>query len=236
MNKLILLLVVAVALWWVALPCLALAAPGNSAATLNFLRADHVFAQAVRTKIPAAQTSANSFVTEVAAECPHILGDAPHTAGFGQLASEASLAILDVFDRPLVQAGVVFAERVERLRWSSRPLTRLVHVHAAEERAEARVAPPHLCADLNAWKASDYRTVPQGTETFVRTYLAAREGPEASDEAILGKLTPYERPSMRVLARAVKHLEAQSAPLLREAIAGPIARLSEALDVSPSEL
>lgn len=229
-------LTVTVALWCVAVPCLAFGASENPAATLKFLRADREFAQAVRAKVPAAQASANGFATEVTAECPHILGDVPHTAAFKQLASEATLAMLDVFARPLVQAGVVFADHVARLRWSSGPLTRLVHRHAAEERAEAKVLPPHLCADLKAWLASDYRIVPQGTQTFLRTYLAAREGPEASDEAILGKLTRYERPSMRALADTIKHLEAQSAPLLREAIKGPIARLSQGLGIGPYEL
>jgi len=233
MDKRKSLLAAVIAVWCLALPHIALGASANAAATLSFLRADHAFAQAVRAKIPAAEGSANSLVTEVTAECPDVLGDAPHTGGFSQLASETSLAILDVFAGPLVQAGLVFAERVERLRWSSRSLTRLVHVHAAEERAEAKVSPPHLCADLNAWLASDYRIVPQGTETFVRTYLAAREGPETSDEAILGKLTPYERPSMKALAGTIKHLEAASAPLLREAIKGPTARLNQALGVAP---
>lgn len=213
----------------------ALAASSNASATLAYLRADHALIKAFA-NVPAEESSAASLAREVNAECPHILAGAPHSGGYDEIASEASVGLLDALARPFFSAAITFARRVEHLRWSSLSLTRLVHLRAADDRAELSVPPPHLCADYKAWVASDYQTVPHGTTAFLASYAAASERPGASREEIARKFARYEGPQMKALARSTKHLEADSAPLRRKAFSTAGTHLSEALGLSTSEL
>jgi hypothetical protein len=47
---------------------------------------------------------------------------------------------------------------------------------SATDRVLAKLAPPHLCADVGAWVASGYRTLPAATVAFDRVFMPAWVG------------------------------------------------------------
>ena len=209
---------------------------GSPPPTMSFLRAAQGFAQAVFADVPKARGDAANYATEVAHQCHGILRGAPDNEQFKQLASEAELAVLDAFSEAFFHARVAFASRVAHLRWGNASITELVHARAAQDRAEATVAPPRLCADLEAWRASDYRIVPEATRGFLKAYFIAHEGSEASNEAILKRLAPGEGPAMKKLAHSIEHLEAKSTPMLRKAIKAPLFSMGRALGLGSAAL
>jgi hypothetical protein len=186
------------------LPQAAVAAPDDASSTLAYLRAEKAFGKALADGIPAAKRSAKGFLGRLTAECPKVLAKAPASGGFSSLYAEALFGLAGALVEPFEPTARAFARRIGHLRWRSAKLTHLVHALAVGERVDVAIPVPHVCADMSAWVAGDYKAVPGETRAFLRSW-EARERPSPPRSEILKRLAPYEDPSMRTLARlAVK--------------------------------
>jgi hypothetical protein len=95
-----------------------------------------------------------------------------------------------------------FDHAVAPLRWSNATITRQVHGYAASLHELSVLAPPNLCADMQAWRASGFSVVPTTTARFDH-HVEAIEGHPLP----LTLLAPYEGPAQRALAARVARLE-----------------------------
>jgi hypothetical protein len=218
-----------------ALPSNVLAAPNDATATLAYLRADRALYREFVAHLPAAQVDGNSFVEQVTKECPAVMAQAPTGENINKLAEESLDAYGLAFTRPYAAAALVFARAVEHLHWRSRKLTRLVRLRAASDRAEATVAPPHLCSDLKEWVAGGYGTLPKTTTSFLRIMKGSSEEPakgktaDTSQEEILVLLASHPAPHTKTLLRSVKRLELQTQLLLLKTFVKSALRMQEGL-------
>jgi len=215
---------VAVAAGCAWLPAQALAAAGDEAATLSYLRAERKLFDAVKAQLGPAQAAANRYAAQTAAECPGVAAQAPPGLALDELGAESLYAVSLAGERSYRAAIRAFASSVGRLRWSSRKLTALVHRYAQAQRAEAALATPPLCAELREWAAGGYGAVPRGSASFLKQVGVA----EGSEEIFAG-LAGYAHSHTKTMLRAVEQLEANAALAFLGAVVPAVKRLQEAL-------
>ncbi|MFI4985147.1 MAG: hypothetical protein ACHP93_00625 [Solirubrobacterales bacterium] len=94
-------------------------------------------------------------------------------------------------------------------------LTLIKHLYAVEQVEQADVELPNLCADLNAWVASDCKSIPVGTKQFQQRTEGGKPFestgiiPIGLSGQIARLLAPYEDRAEKAISRRVKHLEAE---------------------------
>jgi hypothetical protein len=193
----------------------AVARPNDVAATRAYLRAEYKAYRAIDAHLETSREDLKSFVGQVAAGCPNVLAGFPR--GEAQLPNlfEEELSVLAaVAERPDLHSELVFARSVSHLRWTNRVLGRLVKQYDEKEPTISAVS---LCTDYTTWAASGYRTLSPHSQSFLRRMKAKEKrnvvrglnGSEGPGKAIKRLLVPYERSSVRKLARQVDRLEAQ---------------------------
>jgi len=201
----------------------------NASSAMAYLRADLEFSKGLGNAEPAAVASAERFVVQTVAECPGALTAAPRTGGFSEMRREAGVAVLFAFARPFDVPALAFARRVSRLRWTSRRLTSRVRLLAVDDREEARLLPPDLCADLRTWTAGGYRSVPAETKRVLASQES--EGTHVGDEEILRLLRPLENARMSALARSINGSHAQIAHSVDSALPAILKRMATGLGI-----
>lgn len=201
----------------------AAATRNDAAATRSYLRARYDYERVLTSEAPAGEAALSVRAAQLAGECPSALTYAPRDADFGGIDEEVGVTLTTSYSMgtPTLRAATLrLARELAPLRWSNRTLTRLVHAEAAEERGDTTIVPPDVCADIAAWKASGYATLPpdavrflarvdriaalkfvgfteESREAIIRRLLRRREG--AGERALAGRLARLEA---RVDARA----------------------------------
>ncbi len=193
-------------------PALAAAHPDDARATRAYLRASETYARDAAAALDASVSAIDTREREIATACPFALTYAPRDAAFEEIGEEAKLTLLDVGAASTRAARLAYAHALDRLRWSDQQLTRLVHERAAEELAPATIALPDVCADIDAWKASAYATLPQSTSEFLARSGRSESGSLASLLALLEE--PHKTKLARMLGRFENRREARSATMI----------------------
>lgn len=210
----------------------------DRATTREYLHATYAYERRAYAELAAIVAAIETRANEIARECPSALTYSPRDTAFEALGEEAELSALYAGMAPVRGSMLHLAQAIRRLRWSDRRLTRLVRAQAAAEHATATLALPDLCADIAAWKASAYATLPHGSASFlarVRAIESALSGttPEESTEAEIRRLLrPYESPSQRRIAKRVERLERRIDRRLAAAVTVARKKLAAALGVS----
>ncbi|MBA3807495.1 MAG: hypothetical protein H0X28_03735 [Solirubrobacterales bacterium] len=158
------------------LPAAAQGASADVASTNTFVQANYVLVRSARAHLAAAEAAPRQVLAQVRRECPHAAAESPQNGDSTQLSNEVIGAmVLRAYqlDAPALHSFVAAASA---LHWSSAALTRTVRGYAADLRVLAQLAPPHLCADVRAWVASGYRTLPAATVAFDRVFMPAWVG------------------------------------------------------------
>jgi hypothetical protein len=152
------------------------AASVDVASTDTFVHAYYTLLRSARVHLRAAEAVPRAVLAQVRRECPSAAAGSPQNGDSTQLSNEVIGAmVLTAYhlDRPALNRFVAAARH---LRWSNPSLTRTVRNYAADLRVMAKLAPPHLCADVGAWAASGYRTLPAATVAFDRAFMSAWVG------------------------------------------------------------
>lgn len=206
----------------------ALARSENATATRTYLQANHAFVRAARSNLAAGNAALRSLVRQLTGECPLAAAESPQNHESEQLNDEVVGAITIVAFRPDAAAAGVFAHAVGGLRWSSRVLTRKVRTYAAQLEGLAKLAVPDVCADVRAWAADGYRSLPASTQQFNQRYdevdIEAEEIPQRL-------LAPHESAAELSLARRTQQLEAPIADAEADAV-GDYTRILDALELN----
>ena len=224
-SSLLLLLLTLLALAGVPPP--ALARSENATATRAYLQANHAFVRAARANVAAGNAALMSLVRQLTGECPLAAAESPQNHESEQLSDEVVGAITIVAFHPDAAAAGAFARAVGGLHWSSRALTRKVRTYAAQLEGLTKLAVPNVCADVRAWAADGYRSLPASTQQFNQRYdevdIEAEEIPQRL-------LAPYEGAPEVSLARHIQQLEAPIANAEANAV-GDYTRILDALEL-----
>lgn len=177
---------------------------GKSSPTIRFLRGAQRFDKVLVRDLPRLESSARSFAQQLGGGCPGILTNAPRDEQFGTFGNETLLGLLLASTKPADGAVRRFDREIAHLRWSDHKLTRLVRTLRDSNEAQAKLALPNVCADIQSWAGSGYRTVPTSAEAFIRSESRSEKGPDTKD--VLKALAPHENDSARHLATAIGKL------------------------------
>jgi hypothetical protein len=201
------------------------ARPRDAAVTGVYLKAKDAELRAELANYPADIKAIEAFGQQLSSECPGVLAGAPHHVKRTrveqpelEISEEVLSVVLGTAEHTEHSMLRKFARTVARLHWQDRRLTRLVHSFANEQAAQSILALPNLCADLKAWVASAYRTVPASTKQFLHrqqvvaeTTLIEAEPHEPFtldvNKIIARRLAPYEDQGDRATGRRISRLE-----------------------------
>lgn len=200
MIKRLAALTVAIAL--LVVPADAMAAPRQDiAAARKVLAAGYATLSAVMRTWPHMEASLRSLNRRFAAECPGVGAGSPQTEPEQRLSYEVAGALWATAYR--ADAGIVrkFIHETSGLSSTSPSLNRRMHKFRNGLQEMIALTVPDVCADVRAWTASGYRTIPADVLRFDRHV-------EAIDVAIPSpKLAdPWVVPSDRKLVPKIEHL------------------------------
>lgn len=204
----------------VAVPVAAFAT--NTSATRVYLRASEAYAQSEESQIGAIVAAMNAREGEVAAGCPGALAYAPRDSSFESLTEELGISDWYAELAPMRQQQLRSAAAIGGLHWSDRRITKLVRSEAAEERGDAALVLPDVCAAIVTWREGAYAALPASVTAFLTHVEALSAGStigraeEQRETVILHLLARYEDPAekrfagrvMRLMARVEKRVVA----------------------------
>lgn len=186
-----------------AIPASTLASAGDAAATQAYIRANYALVHAAAGNIHRSEAGVAGVLAQVRSECPKAAMGSPQDHDSEQLSDEMVGAIVVAGVHPNLAAIQGFIRAAGSLRWSNSRLTSAVHAYVGKAKALSALAPPHLCADIQAWAASGYQTLPASTVRFDAQYtpvwVALGELPAT--------MRSFEGPQERGLLRASSQLE-----------------------------
>jgi hypothetical protein len=184
----------------------ALATSGNGAATQALARATNTLVLAATPDVPRGLAAVKRYANGIAAQCPAAGAGSPQNHDSEQLDDELIGSMTVVGYRTAAAPIATFKRAVVGLRWSNRTLTRTVRTFATKLQELSTLAIPDVCADIKAWAASSFQTLPASTASFVQHYLAVT--PEAEEVPLMIRLLmPYATPSDFQVLRRVERLE-----------------------------
>jgi len=184
-------------------PASALANPQDVTATGRYVQANYLLTQAANSKIKAAEAALQNISHQISGDCANLAYDSPENPDSEQLSNEVIGAVVLSAYHTDVPAGTRFVRETEGLRWSSRALTSTVQSYVGNIRVLTKLAVPDVCADVRAWVASHYQTLPTSTVRFDRQFMpnwvAIGDLPQ--------QLAPFERPAQRAIIRRTGQFE-----------------------------
>jgi hypothetical protein len=183
-------------------------APANAAdlaATQAYLQANYTFVRYFTSHIPAARAELGGVLAGVRRECPNAAAGSPEDVDSEQLSNEVIGTMVTTViqhNLPPIRAAI---RASAHLRWSNGSLTRAIQAYAAKGKVLSSLAVPHLCADVKAWAASHYETLPASTASFAPRFMSVWVAPGYLPPA----LSAYETAEDRALAHRTAQLEEQ---------------------------
>jgi hypothetical protein len=187
-------------------PGSALASSRDVATTSALARATDALVRAANPDVSRGLAAAKRYAGQIASQCPAAAAGSPQNHEAEQLDDEVIGAMTTVGYRVAAEPVATFAHRVRGLHWSNHRLTQAVKRFTTKLAGLTRLATPDVCADLRAWAASGYQTVPASTVAFDQHYYAV--DPEAEEVPLIISLaTPYATPADFSVLRHVERLE-----------------------------
>jgi hypothetical protein len=187
------------------LPAPASGSATDVASTRTYIAADFALVRAAKAHLRAAEAAPLKVLAQVRRECPGAAVRSPQDAQSTQMSNEVIGAMVLSAYHLDVPALEIFVRRTAHLRWSDARLGRQVRAYAANLRVLARLAPPRLCADVQAWVAGGYRALPASTVAFDRRFMPAW----VAIGMLPARLSAYETAQERGALARIKAIEVQ---------------------------
>jgi hypothetical protein len=183
-------------------PC-AMASSADTANAHAYLEANYRLMRYADAHIAQGEAAIAGVVRGVRRECPNAAAESPQDTDSEQLSNEVIGAIVTSVVKIGLGEARSFVRSVAPLHWSNRGLNRTIHSYAAKVKVLTTLAAPHVCADVKAWAASAFKTLPASTVAFDKKFMPAWVGAGELPDS----LKPYEPASDRSLVRATVRLE-----------------------------
>ncbi len=172
------------------------------AATHTAITAGYALARAAVATIPVAQAKIESYKGRLARECPDAGAGTPETEASQPMSDEVAAALWSISYGSAAGPIERFARAIRPLHWTSKRFERSLHSFVAALTGLATLRLPDLCADVRAWTASGFKTVP-GDVTELDRQVERLELPEVPWELV----APYERGSEAGLVTFIEDAE-----------------------------
>ncbi|HEY4896532.1 MAG TPA: hypothetical protein VII01_10625 [Solirubrobacteraceae bacterium] len=186
-------------------PAGAAASAVDVSAGAEYLRANYELVKNARRLLRPGEQAPLRVLAQVRRDCPMAAAGSPQNSQSTQLSNEVIGAmVLSAYDLD-VPALQRFVGTVRRLRFSDSSLARAVRSYAAKIETLAVLAPPNLCADIGAWAAGGFHTLPSSTVRFVGRFMPAW----VALGLLPARLARYENGESRALAHRCDSLEVQ---------------------------
>ena len=171
-------------------------------ATHAYLRASYALARVAVARIPVAKARIQDFNRKLAAQCPQAGRGTPINEASQPMSYEVAVALWSLAYG--ADAGPIrkFLDTVKPLNWSSPRISRAARSYAGELNALATLPLPDLCADVRAWTASGFQTIPANVAALDRRVEAIEPHPVPN-----AWLAPYEQGADAALAARTRKLE-----------------------------
>lgn len=196
---------VTAALAMLVAPASSLASSSDVTATQKYIQANYALVQSGSSKLGAARAALLSTQRRIEGECPRAAAESPQNPDSTQLSNELIGAMVTSAYHTDVPAGNRFIRAAQGLRWSSRSLTNAVQSYVGSIKVLNALPTPNVCADVRAWVASGYQTLPATTVRFDQQFMP--------NWVAIGLLPPglsaFERSSQRGIVRRTNALEEQ---------------------------
>jgi hypothetical protein len=184
----------------------ALASQGDAAATRAYIQADYTLVHTAKVNLKTSEAALQKLRRRIAAECPKAAAGSPQDRNSEQLSNELVGAMTVAAIGPDVRAVAAFASTVKRLHWSNATLTRKVHSYATRLKTLSVLPAPNVCADVKAWAASHYQTLPASAVSFDSRYYKVEV---AVGEVPAKLLAPSEQAEERSVLAHAQRIEGQ---------------------------
>jgi hypothetical protein len=201
--RLLSVLVAAFAVLGVAGSSVATADSADIASTQAYLQANYTLMSYFTAHIPAAKSEIASVLTGVRHECPLAASGSPQNVDSEQLSNEVVGTMVTTVVQHNLPPALSAIRATEPLRWSNGALNRTIHAYLAKAKALTTLAVPDLCADVKAWAASAFKTLPASTASFDPHFLSWWVAPGDQPAA----LTHFESSQDAALAHRTTKLE-----------------------------
>lgn len=185
-------------------PTAAGAATRDIAATHTYIQANYTLARAVDGRSAGTQADILNRTEQFGRECANAGAGSQQDEEAQKLSYEAAGAIWAVSYGANVGPIRAFARAVKPLRWSNAKLTRTAQSYAKGLLGLATLKTPDLCADVHAWSASGFHTVPASTLRF--DGIVENLEPRTIAPHLLA---PYESSGDRGALARTTHLESE---------------------------
>ncbi len=204
----------------------AASAPSSDrAATDAYVGAAYHYEQAALANVPGVRAAVEGLASRLASECPGVLRDGPpepppgtpfarrvgeskredeqQSELEGELSETVRLTLVQADRQPLLE----FAAATRSLQWTNPTLTQAIDAQATGLEAELALALPNVCADMQAWVASGYRTLTAATHEFAAKREAiARTQDARFDKSVARLFASHESAADKALVATTKAL------------------------------
>src|SRR5438876_1172747 len=188
------------------LPGAAIASSADIAATHAYIRANYALARAGLARIGTAEAKIQALNSKLARECPRAGAGSPENEVAQPMSYEVAVVLWAVAYGTAAGPIRTFVSAVRPLRWSNQRITRIAHQYATSLHELSTLPVPDLCADVRAWTANGFHTVPANVAQLDRR-LEAIEGESVPQKL----LAPFERGSDAGVAARTRSLEVKLA-------------------------
>lgn len=182
-------------------PSGAMAAPTDVASTHAYIVASYKLLHAVVTTWSKVEAGISGLDAKFRAECPHAGAGSPQNEEGQALSTDVAGALWASgyhTDAKLVRA---YIKAIGHLNWSNPAITRSDRGLAKSLNEMLALQVPNLCADIHAWSASAFKSVPSDAKEYA-THVESIEIKEIPRKL----LAPYVNASDRGLRSRAEHL------------------------------
>jgi hypothetical protein len=142
----------------------------DRSATAAYVRANYALVAAGHAHLGASIAAYKGVLQKVRRECPHAAASSPQNPESTKLSNEVIGAMVLSAGRPDRPAIQAYLRAVKGLRWGNGAITRAVKAYAASLGKLYALSVPDLCADVRAWSAAGFKSLPSSTVSFVEVF------------------------------------------------------------------
>lgn len=142
-------------------PACAQGASSDVASTHSAIAAGYALARAGVATINVAQARIDSYDRKLAFECPGVGSGTPENEASQPMSYEVAVALWSIAYGSAAGPIERFAKELRPLHWTSARVNRVVRSLVANLTGLATIRLPDLCADVRAWTASGFTTIPR---------------------------------------------------------------------------
>jgi hypothetical protein len=148
-------------------------ARSDASSAQAYVHANYALVRVARSHLAVSEAGPLHVLAQVKRECPGIGASSPQDSESTQMSDEVIGAMVISAAQPDRSAISAFVRAVASLRWSSHALTRAVRAYARDLQTVLSLPAPSLCADVKAWGADGYSSLPASTVAFVSKFMPA---------------------------------------------------------------